>query len=228
MKSSRHQFIVAIAVFTYAVAAGSLGCGGEEAPNDPDGDGILASADVCPSTPETFNGYQDDDGCPDAVPSTDSDGDGIPNNSDSCPNQPETQNGYQDGDGCPDTAPQPTVDSGFTGVWRGPTTLTAPGQNPVVYNGSISLVASGQTLTASAFCPDGTGSMTMTGSGRALQWTGSYTCSYASTACPATTLVYTSASFTLNSASSMTLSATGVLGGCGQSFNVAVTMNGGR
>ncbi len=35
---------------------------------DPDKDGILGDADQCPTEPETQNGYQDDDGCPDEVP----------------------------------------------------------------------------------------------------------------------------------------------------------------
>ncbi len=37
---------------------------------DTDGDGIKDNADACPSTKETFNGYNDSDGCPDTVPST--------------------------------------------------------------------------------------------------------------------------------------------------------------
>jgi outer membrane protein OmpA-like peptidoglycan-associated protein len=35
---------------------------------DPDHDGIIGDADKCPNEPETVNGYQDDDGCPDEVP----------------------------------------------------------------------------------------------------------------------------------------------------------------
>jgi hypothetical protein len=35
-----------------------------EAP-DADGDGIPDASDLCPESPETFNGYKDDDGCPD-------------------------------------------------------------------------------------------------------------------------------------------------------------------
>jgi outer membrane protein OmpA-like peptidoglycan-associated protein len=35
---------------------------------DPDGDGILGAADQCPNEPETKNGFQDDDGCPDELP----------------------------------------------------------------------------------------------------------------------------------------------------------------
>ena len=35
---------------------------------DSDGDGIPDDKDQCPNKPETRNGYQDDDGCPDTVP----------------------------------------------------------------------------------------------------------------------------------------------------------------
>lgn len=35
---------------------------------DPDGDGVLAENDKCPKEPETVNGYQDSDGCPDELP----------------------------------------------------------------------------------------------------------------------------------------------------------------
>jgi OmpA-OmpF porin, OOP family len=36
-------------------------------PSDPDGDGLVAS-DKCPAQPETVNGYEDQDGCPDELP----------------------------------------------------------------------------------------------------------------------------------------------------------------
>lgn len=35
---------------------------------DPDKDGIIGDADKCPNAPETVNGYEDTDGCPDEVP----------------------------------------------------------------------------------------------------------------------------------------------------------------
>lgn len=35
---------------------------------DPDKDGVTAEKDKCPKEPETVNGFQDDDGCPDEVP----------------------------------------------------------------------------------------------------------------------------------------------------------------
>ena len=37
-------------------------------PPDTDGDGIPDDKDKCPKEPETKNGYQDEDGCPDTVP----------------------------------------------------------------------------------------------------------------------------------------------------------------
>ncbi|MCA9714637.1 MAG: OmpA family protein, partial [Myxococcales bacterium] len=35
---------------------------------DRDHDGVLDEVDACPATPETVNGYRDEDGCPDALP----------------------------------------------------------------------------------------------------------------------------------------------------------------
>ncbi|WP_425334827.1 OmpA family protein [Myxococcus stipitatus] len=89
---------------------------------DDDGDGILDGPDVCPGEPETFNDYQDEDGCPDEVPATqgtsaeaapsepmklmpapvDTDGDGLIDTEDRCPNEPEDVDGFEDADGCPD------------------------------------------------------------------------------------------------------------------------------
>jgi hypothetical protein len=54
--------------------------------------------DKCPQAPEDFDGFQDQDGCPDP----DNDADGIPDSLDKCPNAPEDYNGYMDADGCPD------------------------------------------------------------------------------------------------------------------------------
>jgi hypothetical protein len=97
---------------------------------DPDGDGVLRAADKCPEKPEDFDGFEDQDGCPDldndkdGVPdkqdqcpnqagkapsgcahrqrSADRDGDGIPDSADSCPDDPEDKDGFADHDGCPD------------------------------------------------------------------------------------------------------------------------------
>lgn len=40
------------------------------APPDYDSDGIPDDRDVCPTRPETVNGFQDGDGCPDVVTTT--------------------------------------------------------------------------------------------------------------------------------------------------------------
>ncbi len=65
---------------------------------DPDNDGIKGKDDLCPDQPEDFDGFQDDDGCPDP----DNDGDGVLDQFDKCPNEPEDKDGFQDDDGCPD------------------------------------------------------------------------------------------------------------------------------
>lgn len=65
---------------------------------DRDGDGIKDDVDKCPDVPEDFDGFQDEDGCPEP----DNDNDGIPDKDDRCPNEPEDRDGDQDDDGCPE------------------------------------------------------------------------------------------------------------------------------
>ena len=65
---------------------------------DSDGDGIPDADDRCPQEAEDYDGFQDQDGCPDL----DNDGDGIPDLKDKCPNEAEDYDGFQDQDGCPD------------------------------------------------------------------------------------------------------------------------------
>jgi OmpA-OmpF porin, OOP family len=69
-------------------------------PSDCDGDGLLDPDDKkCPCESENYNGYQDEDGCPD---DPDTDGDGLTDSKDSCVLVPEDKDGYLDEDGCPD------------------------------------------------------------------------------------------------------------------------------
>ncbi len=68
-------------------------------PGDRDGDGLADNIDKCPDEPETYNGFQDEDGCPDEA---DTDSDGIGDNHDQCILEPEDKDGYLDDDGCPD------------------------------------------------------------------------------------------------------------------------------
>jgi outer membrane protein OmpA-like peptidoglycan-associated protein len=123
-------------VLQVGFAGAPSGAGGDAPPAllDPDGDSILGAADLCPLEPEDFDGFQDEDGCPDpdndadgvpdvrdlcplepedldgfqdedGCPDPDNDGDGIPDAVDRCPNEPETPNGFEDDDGCPDEFP---------------------------------------------------------------------------------------------------------------------------
>ncbi len=67
-------------------------------PLDSDADGIPDVKDLCPTEAEDFDGFEDEDGCPDL----DNDGDGILDVNDLCPNEAEDFNGSEDEDGCPD------------------------------------------------------------------------------------------------------------------------------
>src|SRR5262245_48307376 len=94
---------------------------------DRDGDGIPDSVDRCPDEPEDYDGFQDDDGCPDpdndndgvpdaedrcpntpgpaenaGCPIFDRHGDGIPDHLDNCPHEPDDYAGVEDEDGCPE------------------------------------------------------------------------------------------------------------------------------
>ncbi|MCA9690505.1 MAG: OmpA family protein, partial [Myxococcales bacterium] len=66
----------------------------KESPQDSDGDGYIDSEDDCPYDPENFNGYEDEDGCPEY----DRDGDGFFDNQDACPDVPGIAP-----DGCPES-----------------------------------------------------------------------------------------------------------------------------
>ena len=94
---------------------------------DADGDGIPDDVDACLQAREDFDGFQDEDGCPEA----DNDNDGFGDKDDACPNQagvasedPRRQGCPErdsDGDGVPDdddgcpNEPGPKVDGDCTG-----------------------------------------------------------------------------------------------------------------
>lgn len=68
---------------------------------DPDHDNLPDHVDKCPTEPEDFDGFADEDGCPEL----DNDNDKILDEFDECVDQSETFNGFKDQDGCPDQAP---------------------------------------------------------------------------------------------------------------------------
>ncbi|MFH1278373.1 MAG: transporter [Candidatus Eisenbacteria bacterium] len=65
---------------------------------DRDDDGVEDAYDECPGAPEDYDGYRDEDGCPDP----DNDRDGVPDDWDKAPNDPEDYDGFEDDDGAPD------------------------------------------------------------------------------------------------------------------------------
>jgi outer membrane protein OmpA-like peptidoglycan-associated protein len=86
--------------FEAADLRGFIGFVFEPSIGDRDGDGIKDDVDKCPDEPEDFDGFQDEDGCPDP----DNDNDGILDVDDRCPNEPEDRDGDQDWDGCPEVS----------------------------------------------------------------------------------------------------------------------------
>ena len=65
---------------------------------DTDGDGINDEDDDCDEVVEDFDGFEDEDGCPDF----DNDQDGLVDHEDACPNDAEDADGFEDEDGCVD------------------------------------------------------------------------------------------------------------------------------
>jgi hypothetical protein len=82
---------------------GVVGVGWSFAGHDRDGDGIPDDVDACPTLPEDFDGFEDDDGCPEA----DNDDDGIVDSVDACPDVPGVASPDPRHNGCPDPDPVP-------------------------------------------------------------------------------------------------------------------------
>ena len=62
----------------------------------------MIKLDNCITLPETYNNFQDEDGCPEYFTDYDTDYDGILDSVDDCKLVQETFNNFQDEDGCPD------------------------------------------------------------------------------------------------------------------------------
>jgi len=84
--------------FEAADYRGVLGFVFEPSIGDRDGDGYKDDIDECPDEPEDFDGFSDEEGCPDP----DNDRDGILDVDDECPMVPEDRDGDADEDGCPE------------------------------------------------------------------------------------------------------------------------------
>ena len=91
----------------------SVGWGANTRP-DADKDGVPISRDRCPTELEDWDGFRDDDGCPDP----DDDGDGLGDLDDACPLDAEDLDGFEDEDGCPEEGPlvEPAEDEAGEGL----------------------------------------------------------------------------------------------------------------
>jgi hypothetical protein len=98
-------------VVVVVAALVSSGCARlSTAARDQDHDGVKDDFDLCPAEPESRNGIDDWDGCPETAeqgPASagvqpDLDGDGIAGADDRCPHAAEDRDRFEDNDGCPD------------------------------------------------------------------------------------------------------------------------------
>jgi hypothetical protein len=200
-------------------------CGVVPTPVDTDHDGIPDTSDACPNQPETMNGYQDSDGCPDAVPS-DSDHDGILDAQDACPFVAEIVNGYQDADGCPDLSGK------YSGRWSGQAVLQFQNEAPF-FNGNVVLsgAVNGAYVTVTPVCPLGDGTLTtnvLTDQFNAT-WDGSLTCAPVSitNGCQYIVMTYQSAAFSLSSdGTRLGAAGGGTASGCGITKPFTMTFSG--
>lgn len=117
----------------------------------------------------------------------------------------------------------------FSGLWTGTSTVSFTGLSPVSYSAVLNVAVAGQTATVALICPDGSGSVSATGSGDVAGWTGTLVCpAVAFGGCAAVTFVYQSATATLNANGSLTVVASGYGTGCSATRNGTNTFIGNK
>jgi hypothetical protein len=120
------------------------------------------------------------------------------------------------------------LDPALNGQWTGPATLTISGETPQSYTARLVIAVSGQNATFSDVCLDGSGSLSIHGSGSSASWQGSYACPpVAFTNCSAVTMTFTSASVVLNG-SALSAQGSGTATGCSQSKAFTIAMTGSK
>jgi hypothetical protein len=125
--------------------------------------------------------------------------------------------------------------SEFAGAWGGIARALFNWPNDLEgsygYATVMVITVGGNAASVSGFCPDGSGRMTLSGSGTAATYSGSLSCApvvaYGSVeSCEALVLSYTDATLTLTGHSTLKLIQKGTLTGCGSSANVETTVDG--
>lgn len=118
------------------------------------------------------------------------------------------------------------LDPALGGTWTGIGTLTLSGGSPQQFDATLTLAVSGQDLTMQRVCLDGSGSVTLHGSGDSASWQGSFPCPpIAFTNCSAVTLTFQSTSVSL-SGGTLSANGAGTAAGCGASTGFTVAMTG--
>jgi hypothetical protein len=112
-----------------------------------------------------------------------------------------------------------SLNPAFAKSWNGTITATAtmPGSTPVSHGWQMIIAVSGANATVSRICADGSGTVTMSGSGNSASWTGSWVCPVMPfDSCAAFVFKWTSASVVLSSDNAtLTAEGSGSGGGTG-------------
>jgi hypothetical protein len=105
------------------------------------------------------------------------------------------------------------LDTAFRGLWVG--TFTFDGALTGSDSGQLAFSVAGNSAQIGYLCPDGTGTVTATGSGNTANWSGTLACAptAGSSNCPAAVFTFSSLTSTLNGASVNVLTQ-GNLSGC--------------
>lgn len=120
----------------------------------------------------------------------------------------------------------------FAGTWGGPAVVALSTDNgsadSEAYPAAMVITVSGTTAAIHGVCPDGTGSVTVTGSGSSASFAGQLQCPAAdfSSSCSAEAFTYGKVALTLTGPTSLLLTATGSVNDCGATFQVSTTFQG--
>jgi hypothetical protein len=118
---------------------------------------------------------------------------------------------------------QAPLNSAFAGTWAGSFAFT--GALTGSASGQLTITVSGNSMQVGFMCPDGTGTVTASGSGNTASWSGSLVCPPTSgvSNCSAAVFTFTSVAPTLSS-NTLNVLAQGNMSGC-PSGNGALTLD---
>jgi len=127
--------------------------------------------------------------------------------------------------------PAASLNPAFSKTWTGTTTVTIPGVAPITYQGQLVIAVSGGNATVTRVCLDGSGTLTMSGSGNSASWTGTLVCAPLAVDCPAgpgtLNITFYSANGTLsNNSTTLTAQGSGTAIACGSATTITFSFVG--